>query len=290
MAGYDRLMAALASYPDPRLSRFEPLERVFYFDDFDEGYNGWTELIGNYEHSLDAMLPAYQDMRPPQLSTAPMWDTGSHGSLDGAYSLKIATRPRAGHQAVVIKRATYRQASLLRVEAYFTFKPEATELRLGDQDVRAIGVLMDLQNDDERVMPHLRYLNSLEGTPQQLWQYKAERAPIEPIGTDGKTVSHYHLSPDGWQDIPDGAQQLCYNEIATKLNWHYLRLDFDLASMAYVGFRCNDHLMDVAKLAPMRMPAMPNLWCMLNLVFFAEADTDKRVLFYLDSVLVSGQL
>jgi hypothetical protein len=38
----------------------------------------------------------------------------------------------------------------------------------------------------------------------------------------------------------------------------------------------------------MHIPAMKNLWCMLNLAFFAEADEDRRVFFYLDSILLSG--
>ena len=33
---------------------------------------------------------------------------------------------------------------------------------------------------------------------------------------------------------------------------------------------------------------MKNLWCMLNLCFFAETDTDKRAFAYLDSVCLSG--
>ena len=47
------------AHADPRLSRYDPLDRIIYFDDFDEGYNGWVGLIGNYEGSLDTMLPGY---------------------------------------------------------------------------------------------------------------------------------------------------------------------------------------------------------------------------------------
>jgi len=43
---------------DPRLSRFDPLGRIIYSDDFDEGYNGWLGLIGNYEGSLDTIRSA----------------------------------------------------------------------------------------------------------------------------------------------------------------------------------------------------------------------------------------
>jgi hypothetical protein len=38
----------------------------------------------------------------------------------------------------------------------------------------------------------------------------------------------------------------------------------------------------------LRIPAMKNLWCMLNLAFFAETDTDKRTFAYLDSLCISG--
>ena len=46
------------------------------------------------------------------------------------------------------------------------------------------------------------------------------RQPINPIGGSGKTVSHDHLAPEGWDDVSGGAQKLCYNEVPTKINWH----------------------------------------------------------------------
>ena len=94
--------------------------------------------------------------------------------------------------------------------------------------------------------------------------------------------------PD-WEDLPGGHQLLCYNEIATKLNWHYLRLGFDLGTMAFAYFQCNDRHFDVSEVEPMRMPAMANLWCMLNVAFWAEAGTDKRAFLYLDSVMLSAE-
>jgi hypothetical protein len=72
-------------HADPVLSKFDPLFRILFYDDFDRGMGGWSELIGNYEGSLDNMLPEYADLRPPMLSTATMWDTGSAGSMAGAY-------------------------------------------------------------------------------------------------------------------------------------------------------------------------------------------------------------
>jgi len=278
---------------NPHLDIFDPLDRIFFYDDFDRGLQGWTGLIGNYEDSLDSILPEYRDLRPPMLSNLTAWDTGTAGSFAGTYAMKLATRPRAGAMSVGIKRTTFRQAGPIRLEAIFTFKPEADELRLSETDVRAVGVLFDLQDGErkpgarQRVMPHLRYLNALDGQPVGRWQYKEQSESMHEIGGTGKTRSHFHLAAGGWEDLPDGEQLLCYNEIATKQNWHYLRIDFDLASMSYLGFSCNDRHYDVSSIRPMSMPAMANLWGMLNIVFWAETDCAKRAFLYVDSLLLS---
>ena len=271
---------------DPGLSRFDPLSRIIAYDDFDGGLQGWSSLTGNYEGSLDSMLPEYQDMRGPMLSNLSMWDTGSDGSYSGTYALKLATSPYPGALAVGIKRLTFRHLGPVRMEAYFNFKPEASEMRLSEMDVRAVGVLFDLQDVDkktpnpERVMPHVRYLNALHGKNMAQWQFKSQRAPLRDIGGSGKTQSHFHLTAEGWEDIPGADQRLCYNEIATKQNWYYLRLDFDLATMSYLGLQCNDCVFDVSHMQPMRLPAMANLWCMLNTMFWVETDVAKRAFLY----------
>ena len=277
----------------PELSRFDPLPRILFHDDFDRGLQGWTGLIGNYEGSLDSMLPPYRDLRPPMLSNLTAWDTGTAGSLAGTYAMKLATRAQTGSLAVGIKRATFRIPAPIRLETYFAFKPEANELRLSEIDVRAVGVLFDLQVTDQhagerrRVMPHIRYLNAQDGAAVARWQFKEQRVALHDIGGSGKTKSHFHLAPEGWEDLPGGEQLLCYNEIATKQNWHYLRLDFDLASMSYLHLQCNDRVFDVSTIRPMSMPAMANLWCMLNTAFWVETDRDKRAFLYVDSVLLS---
>ena len=53
---------------DPRLSKYNPLPRILFFDDFDEGINGWCELCGNHDNNLDNIRPLVGDLRPPQLS------------------------------------------------------------------------------------------------------------------------------------------------------------------------------------------------------------------------------
>lgn len=278
---------------DPALARFDPLPRIIALDDFDRGFCGWTQLVGNYEDTLDSMLPGYAQHSGPMLSTLPAWEFGSHGGWSGSYALKIATRPRRGAQNVAIKRLTFRRRGPIRIEFYFTFKPEANALRLSETDVRSFGFLYDLQSGDtddqpERIMPHLRFLNALDGTHLQKWQFKRRTTPFRALGTENKTVTHYHLSSEDWEDLPGGGQRLCYNEIPTKVNWHYASFDFDLATWRATGFRCNDRAFDVSAAEPIHIPGMRNLWCMLNLAFFVETDTDKRAFLYIDSVCLSG--
>ncbi|RYF78514.1 MAG: hypothetical protein EOO29_19430, partial [Comamonadaceae bacterium] len=152
-------------HADPALSRFDPLPRIISLDNFNQGSCGYMQLIGNYEGSLDTMLPQYAQYSQPMLSTIDHWDTGSQGAMSGDYALKIATRAKTGSQNVAIKRLTFRKRGPIRLEFYFTFKPEASEMRLSEADVRSVGFLLDLQSGDKdeggaRVMPHLRFLNA----------------------------------------------------------------------------------------------------------------------------------
>src|SRR5260370_27685887 len=81
---------------DPRLSRFDPLPRIITLDDFDRGFCGWTQLVGNYEHSLDSMLPGYAQHSAAMLSNASAWEFGSHGGVAATHSFKHPPRPQRG--------------------------------------------------------------------------------------------------------------------------------------------------------------------------------------------------
>lgn len=278
---------------NPALSRFDPLARILYYDDFDQGLSGWSQLIGNYEHTLDSVLPDYADLRPPMLSNLTMWDTGTAGSMSGDYALKLATRRRAGSLGVAIKRQTFRQRGKLQLETYVSYKPEASELRLSANDVRAFGILFDLQDGKDaelRWMPHVRYLNAENGQRVGKWQFKPQTRAFHKIGESGETVSHFHLGPEGWHDVPNGAQTLCYNEIATKMNWSYIKINIDLQARRFTGFQCDDHIFDASQMKAIEIPAMPNLFCMLNAGFWVETDADKAAFLYVDSVLLSAEL
>lgn len=275
-------MAILSS--DPRLSGYDPLERIVFYDDFDNGLSGWTELMGNYSDPDGTLfqLPSWgRDYRPPMLSNLIMPDFGTHGALRGSYALKIATRPKTNHFAKTLKRITWTRRGMYQVECFFTYKPEPCSLKLGEELLRAFGVSFDLQDDESRYHLCIRYLNAQDGRLIQKWQYM-DRGHIIPLDATGWPRNTFG-------DVPSSTQKLCYNETVTKINWHYLRWVVDLKMREYVELQCNNRTFDMRGLHPQLRGAMPNLGCLLNLGFWVEADTDVRCFLMVDSVLLSTQ-
>ena len=282
---------------DPQLSRFDPLPRIICLDDFDRGMCGWTQLVGNYEITLDQMLPGYAQ------------HTHAHALDPAELGFRLAWRRRRllcaedgdaaakrGAQNVTLKRLTFRKARADPDRVLFHLQARGERAAAVETDVRSFGFLYDLQVGDQRWRGR-----AAGDAASALPQCRGRRAPAEmavqaqapptsvPIGNVGKTITHYHLAPTDWEDLPGGEQRLCYNEIPTKMNWHYLRFDFDLATMKATGFQVNDRSFDLSTFDSIRIPAMQNLWCMLNLCFFAETDTDKRAFAYLDFGLPFGR-
>ena len=273
---------------DTDLERFDPLGPILFHDRFDRGLNGWIGLIGNYEDSLDKMLPVFRPMNQPMLSTAVSWDSGSHGAMSSAWAMKIATRPIKGAMNLALKRVAFRKRGPVQVEAWLTAKPEASDPTLSIEDLRSFGIFMDLQSQQHRGLPHIRFLNCLDGEVRHQWQYKERLASDHRVSNSARTRSLSHLAPTGWDDLPDGRQTVCYNELPTKFNWQYLRLVVDTADMSIRAFQFNDRHFDVSSIGMMKMEPWANLDCMLNVGFFVETDSDKRAFLYVDSVLVSG--
>ena len=54
---------------------------------------------------------------------------------------------------------------------------------------------------------------------------------------------------EGFIDVPDGHQELCYNETDCKLNWQYFRLLIDTEKYEYVEMQCQDKVMDLGALS-----------------------------------------
>ena len=77
---------------------YNPLKNIIFADDFDEGYNGWLTLMPNFRQDKFDYYDSFKGWTswgPPMLSSATFPYAGTHGSLHGTYSMKIATRPVA---------------------------------------------------------------------------------------------------------------------------------------------------------------------------------------------------
>ncbi|MGO1768809.1 MAG: DUF6772 family protein [Microbacterium sp.] len=292
---------------------FEPLPRVLASDDFDRGMCGWLDLRPNFvgegfrEHSTDVDLIHWG---PTMLSSATFAFGGTHGSARGTYSLKLSSRaaaapadqpPAPGSMGLAIKRlAVPPGTKRIRVEALFGYKAEQDRPGLGVNDVRAFGMFVDLQDAEHRYMPGVRYVNAVGGEAVRRWQFYSP--------TDA-TDSEWSYGADGWHKAGidpqwfgaraadgstaattwfDGEQHLIYNESDDKINWTPLSLTVDVAARRYEDFRVGSRVLSFPDGAhPTLAPAYDDIEGLLNPVFFVEADTDRRVSLFLDSVVIS---
>lgn len=285
------------------LSKFSPLKSILFADDFDEGINGWCELIGNHDGDLNKVRKVMADLRPPQLSNGNFFDIGSHGSLSGTYSLKLATRAKTGHMAQAIKRATSRSDGRVRVECYFTYKAEQifgeetnwdgnidpSEKNFGD-----FTISNDICEGDDGMRYHcaLRYLNTdKNGALVQHWMYKTSVQPSTKMVMSGMVPPNhdYHvINENDWKPVPDGHQPLCYNEIPTKINWHYLRWDFDTRLKRNVELQVNNKIMPLHEIpVPIYEHRYKALNRLMNFCLDVRTHRPVRNFLYVDSVVVS---
>ncbi len=295
--------SALAQTSGTDLSRFRPLSRVLFHDDFDNGINGWAELQANHNGNLDELRPVLSDMRPPQLSSCTFFDIGTHGSLSGTYSLKLATRAKAFSTAVGIKRLTYSKPGRVQFEMWFTYKAEQTfdgpakwdgnasptELNFGD---------FTLSNDicegegGPRYHCALRYLNTdRSGKLVQQWMYKTSlhtTTKMEREGFKAQTEDYHVRDVNDWVAVPGGHQPLCFNEVATKVNWHYLRWVFDTSTRRNVELQVNELTMDLRGIPVLiyeqKYHALNHL---LNLLVDVRTHKAVRNFLFVDSIVVS---
>lgn len=291
---------------DPKLSKYNPLKRIFFFDDFDEGANGWCELIGNHDGNLDHVRAVMADLRPPQLSSCTYFDIGTHGSVDGTYSLKLATKPLPGHMSQAIKRMTQVKQGLVQFETYFTYKSEQTFERTrkgrewdgnydpSEADFGDFTISNDVCEGPGGTRYHcaLRYVNTdHNGNLVQKWMYKTSVQPTTKMVRAGLVAANedYHVvHPDDWVEVPGGYQPLCYNEVPTKVNWHYLRWVFDTSVRRNVELQVNDLTMDLRNIpVPTYEHEYDGIKKLLNFCVDVRTHTNVRNFLHLDSILVS---
>src|SRR5215208_2508496 len=293
------------------LSRFNPLDRILVYDDFNTGTHGWVELGANYDASsnLDTVMEYKRDFRPPQLSSCSFFDVGTHGAMSGTYALKVATRPEAGHTAVAIRRLTMAGRGRVQFETYFTYKAEAASeenraaLQAGatewdgnthpsEAQFGAFTVATDIC-DGVRYHCVARYLNTdAETRLRRQWVYPVVPEPTPREHLEGKIklprlADFTAPNPEDWHPFGE-AQEFCYNEVPTKVNWHYLRWLIDTSTRSNVELQVNDRVFDMRAVpVPPYDEEYGSLHNLLNFYVAARTHTNVRNFLYLDTVLIS---
>jgi hypothetical protein len=309
------------------IEMYKPLSEVLFCDDFDNGLNGWVAYAPNLQQDVMEYYPAQQrftQVGPPMLSTMTYSLVGTYGSLAGTYSMKIATRPIAaspiewpvkGSTGQALKRYTISKRQLLKFEMIFGIKVEQDRPGIGETDFRAFAFFWDIQDEEARYFIGTRYMNAAGGKLQQRWQYfKASEGRDEDWGEMGESAVGLDPKPkgerqrtfikrgidahfcgkrtldgggEGFQDVPDGWQELCWNETNDKLNWHQFSLLIDTDKREYVELRCADRVFDLKGLKPTLVEPYPRIRALLNSNVHVEADTDRRAFIYVDSAVLS---
>lgn len=297
---------------DPRLSRFNPLSRILSVDDFNSGTCGWTELIGNHDEKgdLSTVDDHMRDFRPPQLSSCTFFDVGTHGAMSGTYALKVATKPVSGHTGVAIRRLTMAGRGRVQFETYFSYKAEASseENRAYEQagssgwdanfhpsetQFGALTVATDIC-DGERYHTVMRYLNTnLDNKLTQQWVYPTVPEPTPREHFEGKlklprTADFTAPDPQDWHPVGE-RQELCYNEVPTKVNWHYLRWQIDTTTRRNVELQVNDRTIDLSDVpVPVYAEHYGSLQNLLNFYVSVRTHTNVRNFAYFDTIVISA--
>lgn len=301
---------------------YKPLKNIIFADDFDKGLNGWINLMPNFRQDVFNYYPAqtgWTSWGPPMLSSATYGYAGTHGSLHGTYSMKISTRPVAnpaqelpapGSMGMAIKRLTHMERGYLKCEMYYSFTAEQNVPGIGEDAIRAFGFFWDSTDDASRTFFGARYLNCANGKMQQRWQvvqvdknnddpwgYVGESAPGDTphekvtlergIDTQWLGTRQANGSTNGYYDIPNSNQKLCYNETPDKINWHYFALTVDLDRGEYVELASVDKRFDLRGIPATTVGRYPRIDWLLNPVVFIESDTTRRVFLYVDSIVNS---
>ena len=298
------------------LSKYQPLKHILTYDDFDNGPCGWVDLCPNFTlpgfNARDSIIDKTK-WGPIMLSTATFNYVGTHGSMEGTYSLKLATRPVArpyeeppapGNMSHAIKRlSVHRPRGLTQFEMWYAYTPEQDRIGLNEKDIRAFGAFFDIQDDEYRYFIGARYLNSVNGEMKQQWQiFQASDVTDEEwaYGTSGDWVKrgcdaiwygkrYSDGRTDGFKFIPDGHQQLCYNESDDKINWLYFRLTIDTMRREYIELQSGDMVFDLRGVKPTLANPYARIRGLLNPSIWVETDTNRRVFLYVDSVVISTE-
>ncbi|SDL65596.1 DUF6772 family protein [Tessaracoccus oleiagri] len=310
----DGLRDAIRS-SDVVLSKYNALPRLLSVDNFNNGLHGWVELGGNYNGrgDLESMDRHFRDFRPPQLSNASFFDVGTHGGMSGTYSMKLATRAHRGHTATAIRRLTMSGRGLLQIEAHLAWKTEAN-LSGTEEEANTYGditwdanshpseaqfgaftVATDLCTDGVRYHNVMRFVNTdWDGHLVQRWAYPVVPEPTPHERHVGRHDYEYAAdftapNPDDWRFVDTERVETCYNEVPTKINWHYLRFLIDTETRTNVELQFNNQTIDLRDVpVPPYAEKYESLENLLNFYFSVRTLSGVRNFLFLDSVVISA--
>jgi len=300
---------------DRKLSRYDPLEHILFYDEFDEGLNGWIPLSLDYDgmeapigwekepdrvagvKPVEAQRDTWSEDDWPagtahrgtiMLSSLSTWDVGSSGSWNGNYVLKLASAPKKGALGYMIKRISCPWWGKLRFEAYLTVKADHPDYRLGHRDINSFIIGYDLQDPDhvqnpKRFRPCIRYYNAdEEGNMQNKWQAQ--------FGPTAGFLAFGALNREGWTDVEYGHQEIPLNRAPTKYQFVYLRFTVDLKRHGYVDLHCHGRELDVAGQTHSltRKSYVEGCPGLLNVDIGVLTNADKRAFLLLDSIVMSA--
>ncbi|WP_425396023.1 DUF6772 family protein [Aeoliella sp.] len=302
-------------YPGmPELSRFNPLPAILAHDAFHQGQSGWMDLMNNFVlegHRPRPSMVTKHEFGPVMLSNANFGYAGTHGGMSGTYVLKLATKaeanpyegpPAPGGLSHAIKRlTTFRPAGRLQFEMWFSYTAEQDRAGTGESAVRAFGVLFDLQDEQYRYFPGVRYVNFADDEQIRRWQlmqaadvtdaewaYGREgdwcKRGVDPVWFGRRYADG---SGDAFQWVPNGEQLLCYNESPDKINWMYLRFQVDTATREYVELQVGPKVYDLRGTRPTYVAPYKGITGLVNPVVWIESNQQRRVFLYVDSILIS---
>lgn len=296
---------------DPVLSKFNPLSRILTVDDFSRGLNGWTELVANHNAGGDLATidPHMRDFRPPQLSNCSFFDVGSHGALTGDYAMKLATRPITGSTAVAIRRLCMAGTGRVQFEAYLAYKTEAVSHGAGSPVDDSAGWDGNTHPSERwfgsfslgtdlcaagglRYHCVARYQNTdLENRFTRAWMYPTIPEPTPKERLDGKydlppRADYLAPGPEYWAQF--ATQSMCYNEVPTKVNWHYVRWLIDTSDRRNIELQVNSETHDMRHVpVPPYEERYESLEDLLNFHISVRTHGNVRNLLFLDSAVVS---
>ena len=106
-------------------------------------------------------------------------------------SLKIASPPKLGARGYALKRVSCPWWAKLRFEAYFAFKADHPDYRLGHEAVESLIFGYDLQDYDALFSEKLDLLLKIRADEKVTWE-GVHRAPLEHISVFPRPIARNH--------------------------------------------------------------------------------------------------